>query len=62
MLAFLSTKFYNVLVGLLEVHGCFWIFAGVSYAGAVLTFFSVARDEEPQTGIYSAGTERGSAR
>lgn len=41
MLAFLSTKFFNVLVDLLEVYGCFWLFAAVSYAGALLTFFQL---------------------
>lgn len=41
ILAFLSTKFYNVLVGLLGVHGCFWLFSGVSFAGAVFTFFQL---------------------
>jgi SP family facilitated glucose transporter-like MFS transporter 8 len=41
ILAFFSTKFYNVLIGLLGVHGCCWLFAGVSFAGAVFTFFQL---------------------
>jgi SP family facilitated glucose transporter-like MFS transporter 8 len=41
ILAFLSTKFYNDLVALLRVYGCFWLFAGFSLAGAAFTFFQL---------------------
>jgi SP family facilitated glucose transporter-like MFS transporter 8 len=41
LLAFLSTKFYPSLIDLLEPHGCFWLFAAVSIAGAVFIFFKL---------------------
>jgi SP family facilitated glucose transporter-like MFS transporter 8 len=41
MLVFISTKFYELLVGLLGVHGCFWMFSGFSFIGAVFTFFQL---------------------
>ncbi|XP_069690346.1 facilitated trehalose transporter Tret1-like isoform X2 [Periplaneta americana] len=34
-LAFLSIKFYYSLIDILDLHGCIWLFASVSFTGAI---------------------------
>ncbi|PSN46526.1 hypothetical protein C0J52_14835 [Blattella germanica] len=40
-LAFLSTKFHYVLEGIMGSYGCFWLYAAVSFAGTIFTYFQV---------------------
>ncbi|PSN57526.1 hypothetical protein C0J52_01619 [Blattella germanica] len=40
-LAFIITKFYPILVPIINSYGCFWIFAGVALFGAVYIYFEL---------------------
>ncbi|XP_069691033.1 facilitated trehalose transporter Tret1-like isoform X3 [Periplaneta americana] len=41
MLGFLSTKFHNSLEEVLGLYGCFWLYAAVSLAGSIFTYFQL---------------------
>ncbi|PSN57531.1 hypothetical protein C0J52_01616 [Blattella germanica] len=40
-LAFLITKIYPLLINLLEMHGCYWAFAGVCVVCTIYTIFQI---------------------